>query len=422
MSRRVIIIVLIVIVALAGYWGYTNYAQAPDSSAQVTPTPEAELENVIWASGRLVPETWAAVSAEWGGRIEAIHVEAGDRVEAGDVLVELKDESLQRQVEQAEAALNEAQANLEQVTAGAKPEQVESAEADVEAARANLRQAEAQKLQAEEAVAAAQAQLSRVREGPDESAIIAARAEMLNAEATLKQARAAYDQVKWRDDVGALPQSEALRQATVAYEAAKAQYENLQNQPKATDVAAALADVRQAQANVESANAAIEAAQAQIERAQAGVSLVQSGATDEEIAMAEARVESAQAALEAARTELEKATIEAPFAGTVGKVQVRAGELAQPGQPLLMLGKIDNMHVETTDLRETDVTRVDVGMPVEVNFDALPDTTFEGRITSIEPMSSVEQGSTNYTVDVAVENLDPRLRWGMTAFVNIQAD
>lgn len=422
MSRRAIIVIGIVILAIAGYWGYTNYAQPPDSSAQVTPTPEADFENVIWASGRLVPETWAAVSSELGGRIEVIHVEAGDRVDAGDLLVELQDESLQRQVEQAEAAVNEAEANLEQVRAGAKPEQVESAEADVEAARANRQQAEAQKQQAQEAVAAARARLNRVREGPDESAIIAVRAEMLNAEAALEQAQAAYDQVKWRDDVGALPQSEALRQATVAYEAAKAQYENLQNQPRASDVAAAEADVRQAQANVESANAAIEAAQAQIERAQAGVNLVESGATDEEIAIAQARVESARAALQTAQTELEKATIVAPFAGTVGKVQVRAGELAQPGQPLLLLGKIDSMIVETTDLRETDVTRVEVGMPVEVNFDALPDTTFEGTITSIEPMSSVEQGSTNYTVDVAVEDLDPRLRWGMTAFVNIQAN
>ena len=37
-------------------------------------------------------------------------------------------------------------------------------------------------------------------------------------------------------------------------------------------------------------------------------------------------------------------------------------------------------------------------------------------------MSSVEKGSTNYTVIVDVPDLNPALRWGMTAFVNIRVD
>jgi hypothetical protein len=36
-------------------------------------------------------------------------------------------------------------------------------------------------------------------------------------------------------------------------------------------------------------------------------------------------------------------------------------------------------------------------------------------------MSTNDKGSTNYTVDVEVADLDPGLRWGMTAFVNIEA-
>lgn len=419
MRRRAIIIATLIFLSIGGWWGYSTYVAGP-TTQQVTPTPEADLENVIWASGKLVPRQWATVSSQIGGRIEAIHVVAGDKVAREDVLLELDDASLRRQVESAEAALREAQAALDQVLAGAKPAEIRAAQADVEAAKAGLDQAMAQKQQAQEALAAAQVQLQKVREGPDEAARIAAQAELLNAEAAVVQAQAAYDQVKWRDDVAALPQSEALRQATVRYEAAKAQYEELQAQPKATDIAAAEVAVRQAQAGVEAAEAAVQAAQTQVDRAQAALDVLLAGATEEEIAMAEARVESAEAQLQAARTELGKTTVVAPFAGTVGKVQARAGELAQPGQPLLMLGVIDEMYVETTDLRETDVTRVDVGMPVEVTFDALPDASFQGTITRIEPMSSIEQGSTNYTVNIEVENLDPRLRWGMTAFVNIQ--
>jgi multidrug efflux pump subunit AcrA (membrane-fusion protein) len=89
---------------------------------------------------------------------------------------------------------------------------------------------------------------------------------------------------------------------------------------------------------------------------------------------------------------------------------------------VLALGDTAIMRVETTDLRETDVARLGVGMPVEVTFDALPGRTFRGTVARIAPMSSTEKGSTNYTVIVDVADLDPALRWGMTAFVNIRVD
>ncbi len=86
------------------------------------------------------------------------------------------------------------------------------------------------------------------------------------------------------------------------------------------------------------------------------------------------------------------------------------------------MGDPAHMEVRTTDLRETDVVNVEIGMPVEVTFDALPDTIFDGTITQIAPVSNTDKGSTNYTIRIQVDDLDERLRWGMTAFVNIQID
>ena len=71
-------------------------------------------------------------------------------------------------------------------------------------------------------------------------------------------------------------------------------------------------------------------------------------------------------------------------------------------------------------LERFEFTRIEMGMPVEVTFDAIPNSAFSGTIVRIAPMSTVEQGSTNYTVIVEVDGLDPSLRWGMTAFVNIE--
>jgi HlyD family secretion protein len=72
-------------------------------------------------------------------------------------------------------------------------------------------------------------------------------------------------------------------------------------------------------------------------------------------------------------------------------------------------------------LRETDVARVKERQKVEVTFDALPNETFQGIITRISPMAREEKGSSNYTTVVTLDQVDPRLRWGMTAFVNIEA-
>ena len=130
-------------------------------------------------------------------------------------------------------------------------------------------------------------------------------------------------------------------------------------------------------------------------------------------------IKSAQAALAAAEAQIQQVRVTAPFAGQVGAVAVRPGELAVPGQPVLTLGDMCAVPVQTTDLRETDVARLQIGMPVEATFDALPGRTFTGTIARIAPMSSAEKGSTNYTVIIEVAELDASLRWGMTAFVNI---
>jgi multidrug efflux pump subunit AcrA (membrane-fusion protein) len=86
---------------------------------------------------------------------------------------------------------------------------------------------------------------------------------------------------------------------------------------------------------------------------------------------------------------------------------------------VVILGDLETLQVETTDLRETDVARIDVGQPVDITFDAFPDVLLKGRIASISPKSSSEKGGVNYTTVIKFVEFDDRLRWGMTAYVNI---
>lgn len=403
---------------------------------------------VISVTGEVVPALWATLSAQAGGTVTAVVVEPGDEVAAGDLLVQIDPTDARLAVREAEAGLSAAQANLARLRAGARPEEIAGAEtavalaqarlaqaeAALDAARAQLAQARAGVQAAQAALRAAQAQERGVKAGPREGEVAAARAEMNLAEARMHQAQAAYDKVKHLPNVAMLPEALTLQEATLSYEAAKARYQTLvagateeEREAAAAQVDAARAQVAQAQAQAQAAQAqvaqaeaAVEAARAQVTQAEQQLALLKAGATAEEIAAAEARVAQAQARLEAARVALSRSQVRAPFAATVGAVNVRAGELVTPGQPLVVLGDLSTLRVETTDLDEVDVAQVTVGQQVTVTFDALPERVFTGRITRISPMTRPGTGGVYYTAFVELEEIDPAIRWGMTAFVDIE--
>ena len=135
--------------------------------------------------------------------------------------------------------------------------------------------------------------------------------------------------------------------------------------------------------------------------------------------MAEAGVAQAELALTQAVTALDDAALMAPFAGTVGAILVREAEMLAPGAPALVLGDVGHFKIETTDLNEVDLYLISVGQTVDLTFDALPERSMRGVVTQIAPMASLEQGGTNYKVTIELEEQDPDLRWGMTAFVDI---
>ena len=76
--------------------------------------------------------------------------------------------------------------------------------------------------------------------------------------------------------------------------------------------------------------------------------------------------------------------------------------------------------METTDLDESDLALVRVGQVAELAFDALPNEVLAGHVTRIAEMSTAGQGGTSFVLIVELDQSDPRLRWGMSAFVDIR--
>lgn len=403
MKKTVLVGLLVLAMALAGCGGQTGEEVTPEALPDV-------FSSVVSASGEVVPVRRATLSSELGGQIVAIGVKEGDKVEAGQVLLQLDAADLVQAVAQAEAALSAAQAQLARVKAGARPEEIAAAEGAVAAAEAQLAAAQAN-------LSAAQAELARVQTGARPEEITIAEIGVERAQTAKEMAERLYELIAYRPGAEV---SEAAFNAKLAahdLDLAKAQLNLLKAGATAQELALAQARVRAAEAQVRAAEAAVTQARAQLD-------LLQAGASAEDIAVSEAQVAQAQAALEAAKANLNKATLVAPFSGTVGAIYVREGEMITPGQPVIALGDLSTLHVETTDLYEVDVARVKVGQKADLTFEALPGRKLMGTVTYIAPMASVgEGGGTSYTLFIEFDDpgaaISAGLRWGMTAFVDI---
>ncbi len=150
---------------------------------------------------------------------------------------------------------------------------------------------------------------------------------------------------------------------------------------------------------------------------QARNDLVKSGAPPEKLTEAGAAVVMAEADLKQAQLALADTELVAPFAGTVVSLDARPGEEVAAGASLARLGDLSAWKVETTNLSEVSLGRVQVGQPVTLTFDALPGVQLPGKVTAVRGLGENRQGDTVYTVTVTPEGADPGLKWNMTALV-----
>ena len=130
-------------------------------------------------------------------------------------------------------------------------------------------------------------------------------------------------------------------------------------------------------------------------------------------------VQAAQIRVDALKSVIRQSQLTAPFDGTVVELYVNSGEMISPGAPILLLADLSTLQVKTTDLNEVDVARIQVGDTVKVSFDALPDTTVSGKVTEISLKNAVGSG-VYYDVFVTLDEIPEGLRWGMSAFVEIE--
>jgi multidrug resistance efflux pump len=351
-------------------------ASQPEAVALSSPAQPASPVGLIGTtySGEIAADRQVSVMAEVAGQVREVLVDVGDRVTAGTVLARIDAATLEAQREQALAGLIAAQSQLDLLTA-------EPAAADLEAARASVN--------------AAAAAYRRAANGPSPEDLELALTQVRQAEASVRSARAAYNQVRGNPNIGMLPQSMQLEQATIGLEAAQLQYE------------------RTASGATEDA---VAGAYAQLISARSQLNRLERGAEAAQIRAVEAQVRQAETALYLTQLQLDKATVTAPMDGVVAQVQTSAGNMAAPGAPIFVLLS-DQVRI-SIPVEETRLPSLRVGQRATIQVNAFPGQTFEGRVTNIAPSLN----TATRTVPVTIRPVEGTtlLMPGMSATVTLE--
>ncbi len=143
------------------------------------------------------------------------------------------------------------------------------------------------------------------------------------------------------------------------------------------------------------------------------------------------KYESAQANYEQALDAYNKTKIYAPISGKIMKINVEEGETAvmgtmnYQGTVLMTIADLSRM-IAVVKVDETDIPQIRVGQDAEVVADALPDSTFMGRVTKVGLMPIVSQlateTATEFEVEIEMEQFSHKLRPGMNVKADIIAD
>ena len=336
--RRVLPVVLALGILAAAIWWFFGGGR-----------PEAD--GALRASGT-IEAVEISVSPEVGGRVLAVQAAEGDRVEAGDALVELDRALLEAQRRQAVAGAGAAQAAYEAV----------------------------------------EANYQLLLAGPSPEQLAVAQTVVTRAQITADAAQEAFE---------ALP--EAARE-TAEGKALRLQFDQ--------------------------AVAALENAQAQFDQVQAGARPEQLQAAQAQAAAAHAQAEAARAAVGVLEVQLQRLTLHAPSSGVILERTIEPGELAAPGQTVLVIGDLGSLRL-TVFVPEDRYGSLLLGQAAAVTVDSFPGEAFTAVVEHISDRAeftprNVQTEAGRRTTVVAIrlrlENPEGKLKPGMPADVVFEGE
>jgi multidrug resistance efflux pump len=376
MKRRLVIAGVVAVAIATGIWLAVAWASRRGRSDYAGTVETREIQ----------------IGSKVGGRVIQVPVEEGQMVKAGTTLVRFECDELKAQETQAAAGLAQAQADLERMERGNRPEEIQQAEATAQATEAAYESA---------------------RNGPRRQEIDQAQADFAAATADATNAEVFFKR---------------MQQLAATDTISRQQFDDARDKRDAAAQRAESARQRLALLQAGTRIEDLNAAEARYKQAQAAAVLAKKGFRREDIAAARGRVQEAQGRAAELDARIREAELTAPADAVIEVVSVRPGDLVPAGRIVMTMLESSQLWVKVY-VPETDLASVRVGQGASVHVDGFSGRTFAGHVGQIASQAeflprNVQTKSDRehqvFGVKVYVDNSAQALKSGMSATVHLQ--
>lgn len=112
--KQTVISLIVLVLLVSGYYFYKNSKQVkPEDLYKFATVTQGDIEQSVSANGTINPVTLVSVGTQVSGIVSKLYVDFNDKVEKGQVLLELDDALFTAQIAQTQGAVNNAQASVE---------------------------------------------------------------------------------------------------------------------------------------------------------------------------------------------------------------------------------------------------------------------------------------------------------------------
>ncbi len=420
------IVVAVIVLGTLAYFGFQSLKDDTNSSLTASGTIEATIVNVA-------PETAGKVTdvrADEGESVtkgqsllsldpslltaqQAVASAAVDSANAARAAAQTKYDQTLDAALSAQAAQRSKDWQVNAPSEFGEPNWYIEQDAQIAAAQTELGAAQA-------AIADANANLDKVITDLKNSDYLQAEQDLADARAAFVIAEQVKDQAADASDSGGLNEAaqDYYDEALTNLDDAEKAYNDLMNSDEASDIEYARGKVLVAQQRY-------DAAYARLLTLQTGANSPAVIAAGKELDRAKSALAQAEASLALVEAQIAKLEVNAPMDGVILTRNVEPGEFVQPGAAALTIGDLSSLTI-TVYVPENRYGEVALGQTVEVTVDSFPGVTFTATVIQVankaeftpRNVQTVEgRSATMFAITLSVQDAEGRLKPGMPADV-----
>ena len=443
--RPFFLIPVAILIGLISFWIFSSRSGVKYEFVEVA---KGSISEEVSVTGNIKPAEEINLAFENSGRIVRVNGAVGDKVSAGQIILELDTRELNAKLLEATASVEAATAKLNELKRGTRPEELQIKGTELKKAEQDLENEYTNVIdilndaytKSDDAV---RTKTGAVFIGSGDTAYKLTFTSCdtdAAADAPWLRFTADADLKKWQTELrplGSTADTALLDAALISAKTYLGKFKTFLERTTDTFVGGCTSvspnldtyrtSVSAGRTSVVSALLAVSDNRQEIlsqelttERLRQELALARAGSAPEEIAAQAALVKQAEAQAESTRAQIEKKFLRAPIKGTITKQDGSKGEIIAPNIPLVSVISESDLEIEA-NIPEIDIGKIKISDPVTITLDAYGDTVkFFGRVISVDPATTVIEGVPTYKTKIQLDKEDGRIKPGMTANITIK--